>query len=292
MLKSMTGFGRAFSDDGNLGFNVEIKSVNHRYLDLNIKLPRNLMSLEEKVRKEVASRIKRGKIDIFINQNVHDSNNVNVNLDKSLADSYFKCLKTIKDEFKIVDDISVSLIAKFPDVITVEEKDQDLDEVWNILSRPLDEALDTMVSMREKEGAELKRDIQNKCCNIEKMLTYVEERAPYTVEDYKAKLEQRIKDLLVDKEVDEARIAMEVAIFADKSCIDEEIVRLKSHIVQFKSTLGKNEPVGRKLDFIVQEMNREANTINSKSSDMEIVHSVLDIKNEIEKIREQIQNIE
>ncbi|AAK79682.1 YicC/YloC family endoribonuclease [Clostridium acetobutylicum] len=292
MIRSMTGFGRASNDNGRLGFNVEIKSVNHRYFDLNIKLPRNLISLEEKIRKEVGNKIKRGKVDIFITQNVYDSSTTNVNLNKGLAYNYCECLKQIRDDFNVLDDISVSLISKFPDVITVTQNEEDLDEISSLLLKPINEAVDTMLSMREKEGARLKEDIEGKLTNIEELLVNVEKRAPYTVENYRNKLEERIKDLLVDNQVDEAKLAMEVTIFADKSCIDEEIVRLKSHISQFKSTLSKNEPVGRKLDFIVHEMNREANTINSKSNDIDIVHCVLDIKNEIEKIREQIQNIE
>ncbi|URZ16139.1 YicC/YloC family endoribonuclease [Clostridium felsineum] len=292
MIRSMTGFGRASNDNGKLGFNVEIKSVNHRYFDLNIKLPRNLISLEQKIRKEVGNKIKRGKVDIFITQNIYDSSCSNVSFNKSLANSYFKCLKQIKEEFNVLDDISVSLISKFPDVINIAQDEENLDEISEILLTPLNEALEKMLVMREKEGMKLKEDIERKCSNIEELVSKVEARAPYTVENYKSRLEERVKDLLTDNQVDEARLAMEVTIFADKSCIDEEIVRLKSHMVQFKSTLLKDEPVGRKLDFIVQEMNREANTINSKSNDIDIVHCVLDIKNEIEKIREQIQNIE
>lgn len=293
MLKSMTGFGRAIYDNGKRSFTIELKSVNHRYLDLNVKLPRTLISLEEKIRKEISQKIKRGKVDVFITQNVYNDDDYDVKLNKNLADSYCKCLMKIKESYDVKDDISVSLISKFPDVISIEQKEENFDEIWSAILIPLTEALNKLVDMREKEGSKLKEDIENKCDVIKKNVCFIEEKSAYVVEEYKIKLDERIKELLGEnKEIDESRIAMEVAIFADKACIDEEIVRLKSHIIQLKDTLKKDEPIGRKLDFIVQEMNREANTIASKSNNIDIVHSVLDIKNDIEKIREQIQNIE
>lgn len=293
MLKSMTGFGRAIYDNGKRNFTIELKSVNHRYLDLNVKLPRSLVSLEDKIRREIQQKLKRGKVDIFITQNIYNDNDYDVKLNKNLADSYYKCLRKIKESYDVKDDISISLISKFPDVISVEQKEENFYEIWNEILIPLREAINKLVDMREKEGTKLKEDIENKCNIINKNVCSIEKKASYVVEEYRMKLNERIKELLGEnKEIDESRIAMEVAIFADKACIDEEIVRLKSHIVQLKDTLQKDEPIGRKLDFIVQEMNREANTIASKSSNIDIVHSVLDIKNDIEKIREQIQNIE
>lgn len=293
MLKSMTGFGRAIYDNGKRNFTIELKSVNHRYLDLNVKLPRSLISLEDKIRKEIQQRLKRGKVDAFITQNVYNDDDYNVILNKNLADSYYNCLKKIKESYDVKDDISVSLISKFPDVISIEQKEENFDEIWSEISVPLKEALNKLLDMREKEGAKLKEDIENKCNIINKNVCFIEEKASCVVEEYRIKLNERIKELLGEnKEIDESRISMEVAIFADKACIDEETVRLKSHIIQLKETLQKDEPIGRKLDFIVQEMNREANTIASKSNNIDIVHSVLDIKNDIEKIREQIQNIE
>ncbi|MFL0249917.1 YicC/YloC family endoribonuclease [Clostridium neuense] len=293
MLKSMTGFGRAIYDNGNRNFTIELKSVNHRYLDLNVKLPRSLISLEDKIRKEIQQKLKRGKVDVFITQNVYNDDDYDVILNKNLADSYYNCLKKIKESYDVKDDISVSLISKFPDVISIEQKEENFDEIWNEISIPLQEALNKLIDMREKEGAKLKEDIGNKCDIINKNVCFIEEKASCVVEEYRIKLNERIKELLGEnKEIDESRISMEVAIFADKACIDEETVRLKSHITQLKDTLEKDEPIGRKLDFIVQEMNREANTIASKSNNIDIVHSVLDIKNDIEKIREQIQNIE
>ncbi|WP_234121097.1 YicC/YloC family endoribonuclease [Clostridium hydrogenum] len=293
MLKSMTGFGRAVYDTGKRNFTIEIKSVNHRYLDLNVKLPRSLSSLEDKIRKEVQKKLSRGKVDIFLTQNIYNDDECEVRLNKALADSYYKCLNEVKSCYEVKDDISVSLICKFPDVISIEQREENYDEIWSEIQNTLKEAIDMLVLMRKKEGAKLKEDIEKKCDIIYKNICYIEEKSPCVVEEYKLKLSERIKELLGENNnVDESRIAMEVAIFADKSCIDEEIVRLKSHIVQLKETLAKDEPVGRKLDFIVQEMNREANTIASKSNDINIVQFVLDIKNDIEKIREQIQNIE
>ncbi|MCD2346033.1 YicC/YloC family endoribonuclease [Clostridium guangxiense] len=293
MLKSMTGFGRAIYDNGKRNFTIELKSVNHRYLDINVKLPRSLISLEDKIRREAQQKLKRGKVDIFVTQNIYNDDDYDVKLNKNLADSYYNCLRKIKESYDVKDDISVSLISKFPDVISIEQKEENFDEIWNEILIPLKDALNKLIDMREKEGAKLKEDIENKCDIISENVCSIEEKASCVVEEYRMKLDERIKELLGgNKEIDESRISMEVAIFADKACIDEEIVRLKSHIIQLKDTLQKDEPIGRKLDFIVQEMNREANTIASKSNNINIVHSVLDIKNDIEKIREQIQNIE
>lgn len=293
MLKSMTGFGRAFYDDGKRSFTVEIKSVNHRYLDLNIKLPRSLISLEDKIRKEAQKKLNRGKVDIFITQSIYNDDNYEVKLNKNLADSYYKCLNEIKNSYNVTDDISVSLIARFPDVVSVQQEEENFDEIWSEIKAPLKESIDTLIAMREKEGSKLKEDIKKKCDSINEKVCLIEEKSSCVVFEYKLKLNERIKELIGEnREVDESRLAMEVAILADKACIDEEIVRLKSHINQLIETLEKEEPIGRKLDFIVQEMNREANTIASKSNNIDIVHYVLDTKNEIEKIREQIQNIE
>lgn len=293
MVRSMTGFGRAMTSEGiSRSFTIEIKSVNHRYFDLNVKMPRNLLSLETRIREAVKERVSRGKIDIFINQSVYENDDIEVNFNEKLGDSYFKCLKKIKNRYEAVDDISVSLIAKFPEVITTEKKEEDLEEIWNGLQQPLLESIDSLINMRENEGIKLKEDIIEKCDIIATLISQVETKSPLVVEDYRNKLNSRIKELLNTSDIDESRIAMEVALFADKAAIDEEIVRLKSHIDQLKQTLNKNEPIGRKLDFIIQEMNREANTISSKSNDLEILNSTINIKNYIEKIREQTQNIE
>jgi uncharacterized protein (TIGR00255 family) len=293
MVRSMTGFGRGMTREGtSRSFIIEIKSVNHRYFDLNIKIPRNLLSLENKIRETIKAKINRGKVDVFINQSIYENDDVEVYFNEKLADSYLACLKKIKDRYEVIDDISVSLIAKFPDVITAEKKEENLEEIWSNLREPLNEAIDSLIKMRENEGTKLREDIIVKCTAIGELVSQIEEKSPLVVEDYKNKLNSRIAELLNTSEVDETRIAMEVALFADKAAIDEEIVRLKSHIAQLKQTLDKDEPIGRKLDFIVQEMNRETNTISSKANDLGILNLTINVKNYIEKIREQIQNIE
>lgn len=292
MLKSMTGFGRGSIEGESKSFAVEIKSVNHRYLDINIKMPRNLLSLEEKIRQMVSQKLNRGKVDIYITEKSFVSTNVKANFNYSLGDSYVKCLQEIKERYEVRDDISVSLIARFPDVIVLEQEDENLDKVWNILRTPLNTAIGLLLDMREKEGLKLKQDIIKRCDCIKELVNRISERAPYIVKEYKEKLEKRIKELTDNIIIDDNKIAVEVAMYADKTNIDEEIVRLNSHIVQMKETLELDEPVGRKLDFLVQEMNRETNTIASKANDLELINIVLSIKNEIEKIREQVQNVE
>ena len=292
MIKSMTGFGRGSVEQDGRSFIVEIKSVNHRYCDLNIKMPKSFLSFEDRIRKTVLEKISRGKVDVFITQNKQEKIGVKAVLDENLADSYVECLKKIKDKYDIKEGLSISLISRFPDVIILKQEEEDTESIWGILSNPLKEAINLLVEMREKEGLKLKKDILSKCDYIKQSLDKIEKRSPFVVCEYKEKLNERLKELLQDYQVDENRIAMEVAIFGDKACIDEEIVRLNSHLVQLRETFNLDEPIGRKLDFILQEMNRETNTIGSKANDLEITNSVLNIKNEIEKIREQIQNIE
>ncbi|AJA48181.1 TIGR00255 family protein [Clostridium pasteurianum DSM 525 = ATCC 6013] len=292
MVSSMTGYGRAFYECKNRNFTIEIRSVNHRYLDLNIKMPRSLISLEDRIRKKLQEKLSRGKIDIYITQTVLETESSKAVLNKNLSDSIVNCLREMNERYEIKEPLSLSLIAKFPDVITIEQKDEDFDEVWNKLQMPLEEAISALVSMRLKEGVKLREDIEYKCLTIDNLVNSIDVKSKVVVEQYRIKLNERIKELMGDNNVDENRLAMEVAIFSDKACIDEEIVRLKSHILQLKESLKSDKPIGRKLDFIVQEMNREANTIASKANDVNIVHLVLDIKNEIEKIREQVQNIQ
>ena len=292
MIKSMTGFGRGTMDEGGIGFVIEIKSVNHRYLDLNIKMPRSLNSLEDKIKKIITKKLSRGKIDVFITQNKAFGQNEIASLNTILADSYIKCLQDIKERYKLIDDISVSLIAKFPDVVQLEQQDTDVDKAWEVLATPLNNAVDDLVAMRIVEGEKLKEDILVRSQFIGDYVTKIEGKASTVVVNYRERLNSRIKELVKNVPVDENRIATEVAIYADKASIDEEIVRLRSHLYQVNENLALNEPVGRKLDFIVQEMNREANTIASKADDLDIVNFTLNIKSEIEKIREQIQNIE
>jgi len=292
MARSMTGFGRGTKDIEGKSFSIEIKSVNHRYLDINIKLPRNLISLEERIRKVVSENLNRGKVDIFITQNTYSTNDVIANFNHSLADSYVKSLQEIKERYNVRDDISVSLVSRFPDVITLNQKEEDIEATWSALSSALKDAISNLISMRDKEGEKLRSDLEARCKYMEELLDDISKRAPLIVTSYKEKLEKRLSELLNDVKLDESRVAMEIAIFSDKSNVDEEIVRLRSHINQMVDTFNLKEPIGRKLDFIIQEMNRETNTIGSKANDLELVNVVLNMKNEIEKIREQVQNIE
>lgn len=295
MIKSMTSFGRAQSEDNsNYGLSVEMKSVNNRYLDINIRLPKNLFSLEEEVRKIISKKINRGKVDVFINMDKYSNNTGKPKVNMELAHSYFDCLTELKNEFLLNEDISLSLLTKFPDVISVEEDDDDLEEILKELKNLLNKSLDNMIEMRETEGNKLKEDILLKLNDIEENVNKLEDMADNVPIQYKNKLMERLEELLsTSSSINEDRVAMEVAIFADKAAVDEEITRMYSHINQMRKTLEiSNEPIGRKLDFIIQEMNRETNTIGSKANDTEMTNLVINNKNLLEKIREQIQNIE
>ncbi|WP_032121796.1 YicC/YloC family endoribonuclease [Clostridium amazonitimonense] len=293
MIRSMTGFGRASSEEGSKrSFIIEVKSVNHRFLDVNVRMPKAMIALEERIRNIISQYLNRGKIDLFLNYKNYEKVEGKANLNRELLDSYMGCLNEIKERYSVKDDISLSFISRFPDVIYVEEEEADLEDLWKEIQPLVHSAVKGLVAMREKEGIKLREDIQNNCNNIKKELDKIELKSPKVVEEYKLKLEERIKELIGDAKVDENRLSMEIAIFADKASIAEEITRLNSHIGQLSHTLALEEPIGRKLDFIVQEMNREANTIASKSSDLEITNWILNVKNNIEKIREQVQNIE
>jgi len=292
MVRSMTGFGRGESREGARGFKVEIKTVNHRYSDIFIKIPRQVSFLEERVRDLVGKTLSRGKVDVHITYEDLDEESRIVMFDEALAKTYVQTLYFLRDKFCLQDDISVSLIAKFPDVLRVEKAEEDEEQLWNLLKGALDTALGTLLVMRENEGRELKKNLIERAVCLEEILQRISLRAPEVVNEYKQKLEARIKDLLEQQILDENRLAMEVAVFADRCNIDEEIVRLGSHVSQMKETLDMDQPVGRKLDFLVQEMNREINTIGSKANDLKITKDVVEIKSEIEKMREQIQNIE
>ena len=293
MVKSMTSFGRARSEEGrNRLFSIEMKSVNHRYLDMNIRMPKSIFPLEEKIRKLISARLNRGKVDVYINLKNFSNGGEVATLNETLAKSYFECLNKIAEELSIENDVTTTKIARFPDVISIEEKEENIDEIFEEIKVLIEASLDKMVEMRVREGEKLKEDILGKLQVIEELVFNIEEIADLIPKQYKIKLEERIKELTKGIEIDENRIATEIAIFADKATVDEEIIRLRSHISQMRSTLNLDEPIGRKLDFIVQEMNREANTIASKSNDMKMTNIVIDIKNIIEKIREQVQNIE
>jgi len=292
MIKSMTGFGRGEHQDGGKLFTVEIKTVNHRYSDIFIKMPRQISYLEEKVRSEISKSLSRGKVDVYISFEDYADDSKCVLVDEPLAKAYIDAVRLIRDSYGLKDDISASLISKFPDVLKVEKAEQDEEEIFSVLKTALKNALSALISMREIEGATVKEDLSEKLQFIEDLLKDILKRAPDVVKEYKVKLESRIKELLDQQTFDENRIATEVAIFADRCSIDEEIQRLGSHIKQMRETFELSIPVGRKLDFLVQEMNREINTIGSKANDLSITKNVVDLKSELEKIREQIQNIE
>lgn len=292
MIKSMTGFGRGKIEDGGKEFMVEIKTVNHRYCDVYIKMPRHISFIEDKVRELIRKNISRGKVDVYISYDDYSEDSKDIIVDKTLAKAYARSVEHLRDEFGLKDDISVSLIARFPDVLRVEKPEEDEEKIWNLLSSALNDALDALINMRQIEGEGLMLDLLERTTLIENNVKEISIRAPEVVKEYKCKLENRIKELLDQQIVDENRIATEVAIFADRCNIDEELVRLGSHIKQLRETLRLSQPVGRKLDFLLQELNREINTIGSKANDLIITNQVVDIKSELEKIREQIQNIE
>ncbi|MCB2288416.1 YicC family protein [Clostridium sp. CS001] len=292
MIRSMTGFGSGSYEKDGKSFTIEIKSVNHRYFETNIRMPRVLISFEDKIRKVISEKVKRGKLDVFVTQGNYDKEDVEAYLNEKLAESYMNCLQTLKDKYDIKDDISLAQISRLPEVLTLKQKEEDVSETFEHIEQSLMKALEALLFMREKEGEKLLEDVISKCDLIQGLVDRVRERSPFVVCEYKEKLIQRLNTLHKDVDFDENRVAMEVAIFADKAGIDEEIVRLNSHIVQMKETLILDEPIGRKLDFIIQEMNRETNTIASKANDLEILNTVINMKSEIEKIREQIQNIE
>jgi uncharacterized protein (TIGR00255 family) len=292
MIRSMTGYGRGIHQDENREFQVEIKTVNHRYTDISIKMPRQILSLEERVREMVTKNLLRGKIDVYISyKNTSESSKV-VFIDEAVASSYLDAVKSLRDKFDLKDDISVSLISQYPEVFRLESIQEDEDILWNVLQVAVQNALDALIKMREIEGEMLKNDLIAKATDLYSVIEQIASRAPEVVKEYKIKLENRIRELLEQQTIDEARMATEVAFFADRCSIDEELVRLRSHIHQLVDTLNLEEPVGRKLDFIIQEINREVNTIGSKANDLEITKNVVELKSGIEKIREQVQNIE
>lgn len=293
MAKSMTGFGRAQSEEGKEHlFSIEMKSVNNRYLDVNIRMPKFMIALEEEIRKIINNYLNRGKVDVFINFKGYSKSNVLPKVNMELAKGYYDCLKEIADNLGVVNDITATRLSKFPDVLTLEAEEENLEEILSEIKPLVVSALEMLRDMRVNEGEKLKEDILSKLVDIEENVKLIEEIAENVPANYKRKLEDRIKDLTSGMKLDEDRIATEVAIFADKAAVDEEITRLYSHINQMRKTFELNEPIGRKLDFILQEMNRETNTIGSKANDMGMTNTVINIKNLLEKIREQVQNIE
>lgn len=293
MVCSMTGFGSGTCEINGREFTVEIKSVNHRYCDIFVKMPMFLNCFDDQIKKNIGKKVFRGKLDVFVSYKDKTECSDIVEVNHSLATAYYKAIVCIAEKNSLREDVSASYISRLPEVMKIRNEVGDAEELSKPLMAALDEALNGLVAMRQKEGDALKADILLKKDNISKMIDVVENRSPLVVAEHKERLETRINDLLNGKTiVDENRIATEVAFFADKSAIDEETTRLKSHVCQLDSILNMDCPVGRKLDFLIQEMNREVNTIGSKSNDIEITNAVLDMKSEIEKIREQVQNIE
>ena len=292
MVRSMTGYGHAQATLHGGDISVEIRSVNHKYFDFSVRTSRGYSFVEDKIRNFVKERVSRGKIDVYVTILTVDETAAQVILNRSLAEGYIKALHELGAEFGLTDDITVSSVARYSDIFTVKRAEQDEDEIWNDLSGVLDEAVGHFVSMRETEGVKLRDDVMNRMEHILGVVERIEQLSPQTLENYKARLRAKIEELLGDASVDEQRLLTETAIFADKIAVDEETVRLRSHFDQMGKMLDSGEAVGRKLDFIVQEMNREANTIGSKCQNSDVAHMVVEIKAEIEKIREQIQNIE
>lgn len=294
MIKSMTGYGRAQATVGEINVTVELKSVNHRYFEFNSRVPRNYGFLEEKLKGFVGSLISRGKVECYVSVENMEESDVEILVNHGLASSYLKAYREIADKNELVihDDLALSSLVRNSDIFTVHKQEADEEKIWNAVKSVASEAVAKFISMREAEGEKLKNDVLSRAEFILNKVSVIEERSPETVKEYNDKLLSRINEFLSDVQVDEQRLLTECAIFADKIAVAEETVRLRSHIDQLGQFLNSSEAVGRKIDFLVQEMNREANTIGSKAQDVTIARCVIDIKAEIEKIREQIQNIE
>lgn len=293
MIKSMTGFGRCEAADEKRKFTVEMKGVNHRYLDANIRMPKKLNFFESAIRSLLKESVHRGKVDIFITYEDFSESQVSLKYNETLAAEYLEKFKMMEEKFSLENDIRVSTLSRYPEVLTMEEKMDDEEELWKGLKKALDGAIAQFVQTRTVEGENLKKDLIAKLDGMLELVGQIEERAPKIIAEYREKLEGKVKELLEDTQIDEGRIASEIVIFADKICTDEEVVRLRSHVEHMKATLQSvDSGIGRKLDFIAQEMNREANTILSKANDLETSNIGIELKTEIEKVREQIQNIE
>ena len=292
MIKSMTGFGRSEIVKGNRKISVEIKSVYHRYLEAGIKMPKKLNVFESRMRDLLKKYATRGKIDIFINYEDDSESQVNLKFNQNIADEYMAIFNNMSEKYNLKNDMTVGGLARFPEVITMDEVQEDEEELWHFIEEAMKAALEQFVNTRILEGENLKKDLLGKLDHMEELVAFVEKRSPEIMKEYRSKLESKVKELLGDTTIDESRIATEVIIYADKICVDEETVRLRSHIEHARKCLNEDGGIGRKMDFIAQEMNREANTTLSKANDIEISNAAIDLKTEIEKVREQIQNIE
>lgn len=292
MIKSMTGFGRSEIIEGKRKISVEIKSVNHRYLEAGIKMPKKLNIFEAQIRDLLKKYARRGKIDIFIAYEDFSESNVNLKYNSNIAEEYMAVFNEMAAQFNLVNDVTISSLSRYPEVITTQEVKADEEELWNFIEKAVSAACKQFVAARITEGENLKTDLLAKLENMSLLVNFIEERSPQIIKEYRSRIEQKVAELLGDTPFDENRIAAEVILYADKICVDEETVRLKSHIEHAKKCLDEEGGIGRKLDFIAQEMNREANTILSKANDLEISNKAIELKTEIEKVREQIQNIE
>ena len=290
-MLSMTGYGRGDCEIDGRQMTIELKSVNHRFLDISFRMPRNLMFLEDAARRAVGARLNRGHVDVFVTYRNLRSDARSVAVDLAMFDAYARALDQLSDR-GLADDRSLMALARMPDVLVVSEADEDRDAVTALMEAAMGRALDQLVAMRAREGEAMKRDLSDKVDAIERMTGEIEARYPETVGEYRERLRAAVAELLGDKEVDEARLLTEVALMADRSAIAEEIVRLRSHVNQLRRLFEDDQPIGRRIDFIVQELNREANTISSKSQDIPITQLAVDMKAEIEKLREQLQNVE
>ena len=292
MIKSMTGFGRSTYENEGREYIVEIKSVNNRFNDVNIKMPRNLNYLEDKIRKQILNNISRGKVEVSIQLNNNSDLGKKINLNTDIAKKYIEELKKLTQETSIIDNINIMDVAKFPDVLNIRIDEEAEEVIEKELFTALDSAIDSFLDMRQKEGSKIKVDLENRIEVIKQKIEQISSISAGLVDEYVVKLETRIKELLKTDVVDQTRLAQEVVIYSDKCSVEEEITRLKSHISQFLNLLNENIAIGKKLDFLIQEMNRETNTIGSKANNLEITNLVVDIKTELENVREQIQNIE
>ena len=293
MIRSMTGFGHGeVSNDKNQKVTVEMKSVNHRYCDISLKLPKKLAMFEANIRNIMKEYASRGKIDIYVSYEDLSETAVSLHYNQAMAEEYMQVFKKMQEDFNIETTITAEALAKYPEVVTIEEVQQDEEVWWELLEAALRQAAEKFVETRTIEGANLKRDLLGKLDQMAADVTFIEERSPQIIAEYRSKLEEKVKEFLEDSTIEENRIAAEVTLYADKIAVDEEIVRLQSHISSMTDVLESDESIGRKLDFMAQEMNREANTILSKSSDVDLADHAIELKTNVEKVREQIQNIE
>ena len=292
MLKSMTGFGRAKYETNSREYIIDIKSVNNRYSDISIKMPRNISFLEEKVKQKVTNAISRGKVEVFITFNNYSEQGKNIKINSELAKRYIAEIRQLAEETNANANINTQEILKMPDVLNIQIDEADEDLIWHELEMALTEAINNFISMREAEGRKIQEDLEKRINYIEQSINNIDDISSTIVHDYISKLEKRINEILQNNVVDESRLAQEVVIYSDKCSVEEELTRLRSHIVQFRDLLNKNNANGKKIDFLIQEMNRETNTIGSKANNLSITNYVIEIKTELENIREQIQNVE